>query len=102
MGVTGNGKRFKGAIEVTGHFDLVFAVDGLDSLGITSVAGVTAIVSGWVVLLVAQVYIHLTLKKTLVELRMKVVHKTLHIFFCMKLFQKFIVKDSFGKRVLAG
>jgi hypothetical protein len=44
----------------------------------------------------------LTLQKTLVELRMKVVHKTLHIFFWMKLFQKFIVKDAVGKRVLAG
>ena len=102
MGVTGNGKRFKGAITVTGHFYFVFAVDGLDSFGITAVSGVAAVVSGRIVLLVTQVGIHLSLQKTLVELGMKVVHKTLHIFFCMKLFQKLIIKNSFGKRVLAG
>ena len=102
MCVAGNCQRLEGTVAVSGNRDFVFAVDRLDGLGITSVAGVAAVVSGWIVLLVSQVNIHLALNKTLVKPGVKVVHELLYIFFRVKLFQKFIIEDTFWERVLAG
>ena len=77
--------RFKLAVTVTRNGNDRFSMFGLDFLRITSITGVTGVISCHRILFMPQMGIHFAFKHLLQHLGMQLFQKLAHIRFCLEL-----------------